>query len=579
MCGIAGFLARPGTQIDIDALDRMERAILHRGPDGRGAFEARGVGLRHTRLSIIDLEGGAQPLIHDRLALVANGEIYNDPLLRQDLSYIAFKTGSDCEAPLYLWPWLGAHHVDALRGMYAIAFVDQGDEVDRAALSRDPFGIRPLYYVETRQGIAFASEPQALIAGGYAAASCRPEAVTQLLQTQFVAGSETIFLGIRRARPGETLVVENGAITSRQFKPAIEGDIDRGMTEEAALKALDKILLDSVAVHQRADVPSGLFLSGGVDSAAILAAMVRLDSRRPVAWTARFDTGPVDEAAAARRMAAACGAAHEVITITERMFWEDLPKIVACMDDPVADYAIIPTWFLARAARRDLTVVLSGEGGDELFGGYGRYRRACRPWWRGGRAPRCNGIMSAVLPKWKDTSWKTDLSAAPGDTRFRAAQRLDIATWLPDDLLIKLDRCLMAHGMEGRTPLLDVELARLAWRLPDRLKTRHGQGKYLLRKWLDQQCSQADAFAPKQGFTVPVGAWMAAQAARLGPLLHQQAALKAAMPGVDIGAIVQKTGDRKARKAAWVLLFYALWHRIHIEGVPCDGDVDEVLAS
>lgn len=579
MCGIAGFLAKPGAQPDLKALDQMERALLHRGPDGRGAYHARGVALRHTRLAIIDLKGGAQPLIHDGRALVANGEIYNDPSLRRDLSHIAFKTGSDCESPLYLWPWLGSNYVDALRGMYAIAFVDQTDDVDRAALSRDPFGIRPSYYVETVRGVAFASEPRALIAGGFAKPSCRASAVKQLLQTQFVAGADTIYAGIKRVQPGETLLIEDGTITARHYREAIHGEIDHGLAEEAALKAFDKIWLETVSLHQRADVPSGLFLSGGIDSAAILAAMARLDSRRPVAWTARFDCGSVDEAAAARRMAAACRAEHEVITVTQKMFWDDLPKIVACMDDPAADYAIVPTWFLARAARRDLTVILSGEGGDELFGGYGRYRRACRPWWRGGRAPRCRGIIDSIMSGSVDFSWRADKVTVPGDTCFRAAQRLDIETWLPDDLLLKLDRCLMAHGLEGRTPFLDVGLARLAWRLPDRLKTRHGQGKYLLRRWLSQQCGQANAFASKQGFTVPVGSWIAAEARRLGPLLQRQESLRAAMPGVDINAILQKMSDRKLRKAAWVLLFYALWHRIHIEGVSQNGDVFEVLAG
>ncbi len=222
-----------------------------------------------------------------------------------------------------------------------------------------------------------------------------------------------------------------------------------------------------------------------------------------------------DESEAAARLAAAAGARHEVLRIDEAMVWRHLPDIVAAIDDPVADYAIIPTWLLARRARRDVKVILSGEGGDELFGGYGRYRKAMRPWWRGGRPMRSRGafdgldVLRAAGRGWRSGIAATELSGLGGRTRLAAAQASDIAEWLPNDLLVKLDRCLMAHGIEGRTPLLDPGVAAASFRLPDGLKVRAGMGKWLLRRWLETQMPEARPFAPKQGFTVPVGAWIA----------------------------------------------------------------------
>jgi asparagine synthase (glutamine-hydrolysing) len=234
-----------------------------------------------------------------------------------------------------------------------------------------------------------------------------------------------------------------------------------------------------------------------------------------LAFTAGFDVPHAgDERAAAARIAARVGARHVQLEVSEAMVWQHLPEIVAAVDDPAADYAIIPTWFLARRAREDVKVVLSGEGGDEIFGGYGRYRAAMRPWWLGGKAPRARGCFDRLdVLREAPTGWRDGIGAAeaaaslPGRSRLQAAQALDVADWLPNDLLIKLDRCLMAHGVEGRTPLLDPGIAAAAFRLPDALKVRDGMGKWLLRQWLAQHLPAADPFGPKQGFTVPVAAW------------------------------------------------------------------------
>jgi asparagine synthase (glutamine-hydrolysing) len=293
-----------------------------------------------------------------------------------------------------------------------------------------------------------------------------------------------------------------------------------------------------------------------------------------------------DERTHAAAVAKALGAHHEAIEINEAMVWRHLPEIVACMDDPAADYAIIPTWFLAQRARQDVKVVLSGEGGDEIFAGYPRYRSATKPWWMGGRAMYARGsfdrvnVLRARPVGWRDGIAAAELRAADGGrSRLAAAQATDMTDWLPHDLLLKLDRCLMAHAVEGRTPFLDSGVAAAAFRLPDAMKLRGGMGKWLLRKWLEKNLPMAKPFAPKQGFTVPVGAWIKGQGVRLGPLV-------AAQPGVAEIADPERVealfrGIRRWRDgfAAWKLLFYALWHRRHILGLPPIGDVFETLGA
>lgn len=585
MCGIAGLVTRDGSPPDRGVLDRMAAALIHRGPDGSGSHVAGSVGLAHTRLAIIDLVTGDQPLYGaGGMVLVANGEIYNDPALRRLFPEWPFQTGSDCEPPLALQARDGDGFAEALRGMYAIALGEP--QADRLTLVRDPFGIKPLYVAEGDFGLAFASQPCALLASGLITAEVDPLRRAELLQLQFTTGAETIFRGIRRLHPGETMVVEKGcAVRSRQ-RPAFVADGPPLTDEGEALAALEAALVDSVTVHQRSDVPYGMFLSGGIDSATILALMSRLNDRPVLAFTAGFPgTAVHDERDHARAVARAAGAEHVEVAVTEDDFWAHLPAIAACMDDPAADYAIVPTWLLARAARPAVKVILSGEGGDELFGGYGRYRGAMRPWPLT-RAMRRKGtfdgqgiVRPAVLDGWRAGYARVEAAVMQaGGTRLKRAQRLDMADWLPNDLLVKLDRCLMAHGIEGRVPFLDPAVAGVAARLSDHLCVRDGQGKWLLRRWLDAALPEAQAFAPKKGFTVPVAEWIAARGSRLGPLV-------AADPGIaeiaEPGAVVALFRDtaKGGGFARWSLLFYALWHRRHVQGNLCDGDVFDVLTD
>src|SRR5690606_13499805 len=257
--------------------------------------------------------------------------------------------------------------------------------------------------------------------------------------------------------------------------------------------------------------PYGLFLSGGIDSAAIATLMARLAGRPVTAFTCGFEApGAADERARAEKVARALDLDWRETSFGEADFWRILPQVAWALDDPTADYATLPTYKLAEAAKGALTVVLTGEGGDELFGGYGRYRRALRPAWLGGRPAEPRPDDQAVLERWRAAA-----KAPPGLTGLQRAQWADVATWLPNDLLLKLDRCLMAHGLEGRTPFLDREVAAFAWSLPDRLKVRGRYGKWILRKWLEAVCPAAAPWAKKQGFTVPVDAWIAPRAAEI----------------------------------------------------------------
>ncbi len=582
MCGIAGLALKPGARPDPNVLDALTRALAHRGPDGHGHHVQGNVALSHTRLAIIDLVTGDQPLHAGPASLVGNGEVYNYRELRTDNALLC-ATGSDCEPPLHLFRRDGAAFADTLRGMYAIAIHDRAAR--QVVLARDPFGIKPLYLAETPHGIAFASESQALIAAGLVTPRLREPALHELLQLQFTTGAETIFEGITRLLPGETVVIADGCIVERRRRAALPEGGPETITEEAALARLDAALEQSVDLHQRSDVPYGMFLSGGTDSAAVLAMMARLNDRPVLAFTAGFDVpGAADEREAAARAAAAAGARHVTLNVTRQDVFRHLPEIVACMDDPAADYAIIPTWFLARRALQEVKVVLSGEGGDEIFGGYGRYRSAMRPWWLGGKAMRAHAafdrldVLRSPPRFWRDGIEAAAAAAAtPGRTRLQAAQALDVADWLPNDLLTKLDRCLMAHAVEGRTPFLDTGIAQAAFRLPDAMKVRDGQGKWILRQWLARHFPASEPFRKKQGFTVPVGAWIADAADRLAPLVAAQPGVAEIAKPDRILPLFRAAAGKREGFAAWHLLFHALWHRRHVEGRATDGDVFEAL--
>ena len=362
MCGIAGLVAPTGQTPDEAVLERLTLALGHRGPDGRGRHVRGPVGLVQTRLSIIDLEGGRQPILdRDGRAIVANGEIYNDPDLRAAMPDVAFATASDSEPPLHLYARHGDGFADRLRGMYALAIDDPA--TGRVVLARDPFGIKPLYLARGDWGIAFASEAQALIKAGLVAPRIDAQARAELLQMQFTCGEATIFAGISRVPAGATLAIENGSVRLLRRRAALPAAGARTGDADTLLDALDRVLTQSVEAHQRADVPFGMFLSGGIDSSVLLALMARLNPRPVLAYTAGFPgTGVHDERERARTLARTLGAEHIEVAFDQADFWRLLPQVAAAMDDPAADYACLPTFKLAARARQDVKVILSGEG-------------------------------------------------------------------------------------------------------------------------------------------------------------------------------------------------------------------------
>ena len=557
MCGIAGLLAAPGD------VRPMIDALAHRGPDGIRTETVWGASLAHARLSIIDLEGGWQPLHADGVTVVGNGEIYNyvELIEAYDLS-ADLATGSDFEPLLHLFAKEGPAAFARLRGMYAFCLVDGEGS---AWLARDPFGIKPLYLIEHEGGLAFASEPRAFVAAGLLTAAQDDQAAEDLLGLSYVPGQRTVLAGVRRLAPGEVLRVRDGRIVEQQLTPPLTVGKGAGGAARSVRSAgrdlvgeLDRVLEDSVLVHQRSDAPYGLFLSGGVDSATIATLMSRLNARPVTAFTCGFETpGARDERGGAEAVARALNLDWRETSFGEDDFWRIAPQVARTMDDPTADYAALPTWKLAEAARRDLTVVLTGEGGDELFGGYGRYRRALRPAWLGGRSAEPRPGDARVLARWREIAKPPN-----GLSRLQQAQWGDVATWLPADLLLKLDRCLMAHGLEGRTPFLDREVAAFAFALPDRCKVRGRYGKWLLRRWLERACPAASPWARKQGFTVPVDAWIAPRAADIAPRVARIEAIRRVRePEAVLAAF-----SPDARGQAWPLLFHALWALIHLEG-------------
>lgn len=579
MCGIAGILGvTDPVQAEKDVRAMIER-IAHRGPNGIRVESGPGWCVAHARLSIIDLEGGWQPLHAAGSTIIGNGEIYNYLELAEEFQLKGkLATGSDFEPLLHLYAQEGEKAFERLRGMYAFCLIGCDG---RTWLVRDGFGIKPLSIRRDGESIAFASEPRALLPG--LKPSPQPEAIEELLSLGYVLPGNirplTAYRGVETVEPGERAQVLDGdreeAILGWRRSLATPLPADEG----ALLDRLDAVLEDSVTVHQRSDVPYGLFLSGGIDSTTIATLMARLNERPVTAFTCGFDApGARDERGAAERVARALDLDWRETTFGEEDFWRIAPQAAWALDEPTSDYATLPTYKLAEAARGTLTVVLSGEGGDELFGGYGRYRRAQRPVWLGGRPaePQIDAPFLKVGGRFALARWRQRAKSPPGLTPLQRAQYADIATWLPNDLLLKLDRMLMAHGLEGRTPFLDREVAAFAFNLPDRMKIQGKYGKYILRKWLERHCPAAEPWARKKGFTVPVASWIAPRAGDLGPRI---ADVKAVAEACDVQAVRAVFTDPAQAHNRWPLMFFALWSRIHLEGAEPKAALASLLGS
>ncbi|MDB5449082.1 MAG: asparagine synthase, partial [Phenylobacterium sp.] len=359
MCGIAGVLA--GDPATRPATTRvLISALTHRGPDGIRVEEAAGASLAHARLSIIDLEGGWQPLHAAGSTVIGNGEIYNYLELARDYQLDGkLATGSDFEPLLHIYAHEGPKAFERLRGMYALCLIGADG---RTWLARDPFGIKPLYLLEHDGGLAFASEPRAFFKAGLLRPELNADAARELVGFNYTLGEEPIFKGLRRLAPGEVLEVREGRVVSSERRRPLSVPVGQvAGDEDALIRQLDAVLEDSVAVHQRSDVPYGLFLSGGIDSSAIATMMARLNQRPVTAFTCGFDAPNArDERAQAERVARALDLDWRKISFGEDDFCRIAPLVAGALEDPTTDYATLPSYKLAEAAKGTLTVVLSG---------------------------------------------------------------------------------------------------------------------------------------------------------------------------------------------------------------------------
>jgi asparagine synthase (glutamine-hydrolysing) len=584
MCGIAGLMYKSSKKPPKESLQKLAQALHHRGPDDHGILIKDSTALVHTRLSIIDLEGGHQPLVDDQgLFLIVNGEIYNHLELKRELKDYPFKTASDCEPILPLYRRYGLDFVKHLRGMYGLALYDSKEK--SLILARDSFGIKPLYYIETPEFFAFSSEPQAFFASHLIEPRVDPSVRSEVLQLRYTALEKTIFVNVYRLLPGELMVVKEGRVVEKKRQQALSQVDTKKVNEKEALKNFEQALEESVNVHLRSDVPYGLFLSGGLDSASILSMMKRHSTTPILTYTVGFSGTKVhDEREQAKLLATHFKTQHQEINFGKEDFWSLLPLVAASVDDLQIDMASLPTFKLAEIAKRDVKVVLCGEGGDEMLAGYGRYRKTKFPKWLGGRITREKGSFDkAGYGRYIGDSWKKQLTMIEQQetlshrSKMQIAQAVDCATWLANGLLIKLDRCLMANSLEGRTPFLDSVVERHTYGLSDKLKVSKGQGKWILRKWLSQNVPEAQPFAKKRGFTVPVGEWIFEKSDRLFPLVARQEGIQEVFP-LEVVKTIFLSRDKHSQFVAWTLLFYAVWHQIHVLRKPVERDVFSMLA-
>ena len=598
MCGIAGFWDSTHQSRADDAgavLRRMTRAIRHRGPDDEGFFQdpAAGIALGHRRLSVIDLSPeGHQPMVSasGRFVIIYNGEIYNHRALRQELVKLgsAFRGHSDTEVILAaIEQWGLDQALKRFIGMFAFALWDRRERA--LSLVRDRLGIKPLYYGWVGTRLVFASELKAVTAIPGFDNPIDRGALCLLLRHDYIAAPHSIYAGIRKLQPGTILTLSASdmskapadesllAANTRAFwsarEIAIAGMADRPHLSDAeSIGELDRLLRDAVALRMEADVPLGAFLSGGIDSSLVVALM-QAQSLRPVqTFSIGFREKGFDEAVHARAVAKHLGTDHHELYVTAQDALDVVPQLPGMFDEPFSDSSQIPTFLVSQMARRHVTVSLSGDGGDELFGGYRRYFagrkiernlsrvpvalqraaarslslhpgfyasmlagvNACLPSGMKMRRPRAKvAVLARMLEAGsQDERYRLMMShhRHPADVVLRAREPAasignpvtvadtdgliermmfnDLVTYLPGDILAKVDRASMAVSLEARVPLLDHRVVEFSWRVPSGQKVRGGKGKWLLRQVLYRYVPQSLMDRPKQGFGVPIGAWL-----------------------------------------------------------------------
>jgi asparagine synthase (glutamine-hydrolysing) len=588
MCGIAGIINKR-YPVREKQLQVMAEQLQHRGPDNTGYFLHENVGLAHTRLSIIDLESGDQPLLSPdgNMALAANGEIYNYVELRKELLQkgCRFKTRSDSETIIHAYAAYGVHFVEKLHGMFAFALFDGASK--KVLLARDRLGIKPLFYTYSSESFAFASEIKALLPILGHPPEINPEALNQFFHSQFNTGRKTIIKGIHRVLPGEIVTIDEGfRLSSRQYWTPLSAQTNN-FTFEEAQEEFEPLFEQVMKEHIRSDVPYGLFLSGGVDSAVVLAMLSRFQDRPVRTFSVGFkDTAMQDELGPAQNIADRFQTNHTPIILDKNRLFARLPHVIWATDDLMRDYACLPTSFLAQEASKELKVVFTGEGGDEVFAGYGRYNQSLfEKWLKGFLAPGSGGFRtrSQIKGNWKKTLFGPGLSEyhhtfrkpfteawqrCPGNwSNARKGQYVDMATALPDNLLTKVDRMLMSFGVEGRVPFLDHRIVAFGLSLPDSLKIGTHHGKLFLRRWAEKYIPKNHLWAKKTGFHVPVGDYLSRQF--LNALEEKIVANKAIRKWVNLYTLkklfdFQRRGGHGTRPI-WSLMQFAIWHHIFVE--------------
>ena len=622
MCGIVGLAHRRGRQPVSEAVLRsMCDTIQHRGPDDTGTHVGPSVGLGMRRLSIIDLAGGHQPVTNEdgSVLIVFNGEIYNYRSIRAGLLERGhtLRTHSDTETIVHLYEEMGERCVEPLRGMFAFALWDEKQQ--RLLLARDRFGIKPLYVAESAWGIAFASELKALHRAGMTGAALDWDGLDMYMQLGYLPAPYSPFKGVRKLLPAHTLSWKDGQTVTRRYWDLPSGDERAPADPEASVR---EWLDDSVRAHLESDVPVAAFLSGGMDSSAVVSSMA-LAQTTPHAFSVRFKGDSNDETGLARLLAERYGARLSIIDVAPQVR-DIFDPIIYALDEPHADESAIPSWLLSQAVAKEYKVALSGTGGDELFGGYRRHigllmgnayasvpplvQRAISAVADAIPEPRAGLGVSRVKRFLRARTVSTperylELLTRLGDdlrgavyarafagerngasarrhfaqlhdeggarTGLRAALYLDYKTYLPDDILALADRTSMAHSLELRVPLVDHTLVEHVFPLSDRLKIGPWRAKQLLRRALAPRLPAAHFRAPKRGFVGPAAAWLRGE---LREMITDELSAERMQrlgyfdPAAVTRLLTEHLEQRQNRSGVlWNLLCFSTWHRLYVD--------------
>jgi asparagine synthase (glutamine-hydrolysing) len=625
VCGICGIVAANGATV-VDRVATMSATLVHRGPDSFGEFTEDGVALAARRLSIIDLETGDQPIANEdgTLHVVQNGEIYNYRELRHDLERAGhrFRTHGDTEVLLHLYEEHGDGFAERVRGMFAVAIWDAPRR--RLLLARDRFGIKPLYYRDVDGELTFASELRALPRG-----EIDLDALEAFLAFNSIPAPLTIFRDVRKLPAGHLLSWHDGRIALDRFaRPAPTREV-RGDDEAELVEELRSRLRDSVRAHLVSDVPVGVLLSGGVDSALLAALAAQESSERLRTFSIGFEERTFNELDDARRVAERYGTQHRELVLRPDAALL-LPALAEAFDEPFADSSALPTYLVSQLAAEDVKVALSGEGGDELFGGYytyaadllaariGGFARLAAPLverlptstskasfdyrakrfvraahlpplerhhgWKEIFAPDARAELTGRRPSFDPVDLlRVRYAETEGVDELARLQDVDLGIYLVDDLLVKTDRASMAHSLEARVPYLDTAVTNLALALPTKHKVRGLSKKVLLRKAAAPLLPREIVHGKKRGFSIPAAAWLRGDLepfARetLSPeVLRRQGFFEPAVVARLIDDHV--LGRRDLSRQLWSLLAFTLWHERHVERTPSEARVPDLLAE